>query len=316
LTPRVSPGVNPGTAGFLRKSLSEDRSAVIVAADLTPVLQKILKQLKAFPPSFAHLGKACLGAVLMQALSDTDDQEKLELQWQMSGPFGNLYADALGTGKIRGTIQNLRAEVDSFQLSLGKGLFQVRRTVGDNIKNTGIIESKGSVPEDLKNFLEQSEQKTCDLHLNVAFEIGQNTDTGEEELLVSDGFGFLIHILPTDTEEQKQKMRELWDHRMKMLGPIHEWSLPADPESATRAITEWLTVGSKPLPLKKFPIEDFCTCSVDRIQRAIGLLTTREKQWIFSENSSETEGSLGGETISINCEFCGKNYIIRKEEIR
>ena len=221
---------NMNESGFVRKSISEDGRAVIVTADLTPVLRKIIKQLGAFPASFNHLGQACLGAVLIQALSDTDEEEKLELQWQSTGPFGNLYADALGTGKIRGTIQNLQANVESLKISMGQGLLQVRKLDSHNIKSTGIVESTGWVAGDLKTFLEQSEQKTCAINLHVGFEILSDPVTKLEELQIAEAFGFMIHVLPTDTEDEKTKLLQLWDHRHKMLGPLNEWALPINPE--------------------------------------------------------------------------------------
>jgi len=299
--------------GCVVKVLSEDKSAVLVAADLTPVINAMLIQLKAFPASIHHLGQACLGAVLIQALTDTDEDEKIEIQWQSTGPFGNLYADVLGTGKIRGTIQNLRAEVDSLKASMGPGLLQVRRSNQQAVLSTGIVASKGVVAEDLRIFLEQSEQKTCAINLQVAFSIAKDPHDGTEVLVVSDAFGFMLHLLPTESPELRDRLMKVWDHRISMLGPLNEWSLPQDSEKSVRAIIEWLTVGSKPTQLKKYPVEFYCSCSVDRIQRAIALLTPREKKWILTREDEAGESEV--EKVSVNCEFCGKTYAIEKNDL-
>ncbi len=307
----VPPESSPPPQGFLRKVLSEDKTAVISAVDLTPILQSRVDQTDDFPASLNHLGQGCLGAVLLQSLSDTDENEKVELQWQSTGPFGNLYADALGTGRIRGTIQKPKAEVASLKVSLGPGIFQVRRSQGKDLKSTGLVQSTGRVAQDLVAYLRQSEQKICGLNLHVGMEMSEK----ENRLIVSGAVAFIIHVLPSEgSKMESAELSELWEHRMRVMGPLNEWKLPDAPEESTRSMIEWLTVGSKPLPLRSYPIAAYCTCSEERAARAVGLLTTREKNWILSGEGKPSE-KKNSETVEINCEYCGAVYKLSRENI-
>jgi redox-regulated HSP33 family molecular chaperone len=293
--------------GYLRKALSEDKTAVISAIDLTPVVQEMLDRCDDFPASLNHRAQACLGALLLQSLSDTDENEKFELQWHSTGDFGNLFADALGTGRIRSTIQRPKAEVASLKVSLGPGVLQIRRSLGTALKSNGLVQSKGWVAQDLVAYLRQSEQRNCGLNLHVGFE----EQSGQEKLKVQAAVGFLIHVLPVDHQMHSSsdplELSELWDHRMKIMGPLSEWKLPSDPQASTQSMIEWLTVGSKPLALQSYPIGLYCTCSEERAARAVGLLTPREKNWMLKDHNEEV--------FEVNCEYCGAVYKLKRPTV-
>jgi redox-regulated HSP33 family molecular chaperone len=286
------------------KALSEDQTVVIVSLEARSLVQELAERLGAYPPSIVHLGQACLGALLLQALTDTDEDEKVELQWNCAGPFGHLYADALGTGRVRATIHKPQAEVQSLHESLGVGVLQVRRLSRDGTpKGTGIVTAQGRVAEDLVDYLDKSEQRSCGMNLSVQVAWDQEAaDAGRAPFKVSEATGYIVHVLPQEREGLKQQLLEGWHERMRVMGPLSSWAIPEDSTTAAEHILSLLTVGSKPKIHLKKGVELFCTCSSDRAERALALLTPRERQGLVSDEDKVSN------TVTMTCEYCGVVY--------
>lgn len=287
------------------KALSEDHSAVIVAVEGRELVSELGRRLKAFPASLRHLGQALLGVTLLQAMSDATEDEKIEVQWHTPGAFGNLYADSLGTGRLRGTIQDPQAEIFDFSEGLGEGLLQVRRTKPGGLTTTGLVEASGSVAEDLVSYLQDSEQRSCGMRLNVKIERDLEAEARGDErpFKVTQAAGYLVHVLPQDDEKKKESLLQLWHQRMKVMGPLSEWAIPADSEEALRFMVHLLTVGSKPQYEKVVPLEIYCTCSEERAKRALALLSPRDRRDL-------THDAQSTKPIDLTCEYCGRTYLI------
>jgi len=297
------------SSGALLKALSEDKSAVIVAVEARALIQELGKRLGAFPPPLKHLGLGLLGASLVHALSDLQDNEKLELQWRTAGNFGHLCADVLGSGRLRGTIGQPRAEVFNFDEGLGAGLLQVRRSRKKGVPTTGVVQAKGSVVEDIVQYLQDSEQKPCALNLHVKIEWDEEAEKRGEEtpFRVVQAVGYLIHVLPQDTDATRDAYADLWAQRMKVMGPLSEWAIPENSKAALRFMVDLLTVGSKPSLSKVQPLNLYCTCNEDRAKRALALLSPRERNSLLEEEATK-------ENIELKCEYCGETYLIAVDE--
>jgi molecular chaperone Hsp33 len=287
------------------KALSEDHSAVIVAVEGRELVSELGRRLKAFPASLRHLGQALLGVTLLQAMSDAMDDEKIELQWHTPGAFGNLYADSLGTGRLRGTIQEPQAEIFDFSEGLGEGLLQVRRTKPGGVTTTGLVEARGSVAEDLVSYLQDSEQRSCGMRLNVKIERDLEVEARGDErpFKVTQAAGYLVHVLPQNDEKTKEAFLQLWHQRMNVMGPLSEWAIPADSEEALRFMIHLLTVGSKPQYEKPVSLGIYCTCSEERAKRALALLSPRDRKDLTPDDKS-------AKPIDLTCEYCGRTYLI------
>lgn len=294
---------------MLIKALSEDQSAVIVAIEARALIQEISDRLLPYPPALRHLAQAIIGAGLLQGLSDWEDDEKLELQWSTVGPFGSLCADVLGSGKVRGSLANLRPDVFDFEQGLGSGLLQVRRRSLGGVTTTGLVEAKGNVVEDLLSYLKESEQKYCSLQIHIQIEWDQEAENKgtSQPFKIVDAVGYLIHILPQDSEVQQSAFVELWKQRMNIMGPLSEWAIPKDSSEATKFMIELLTVGSKPKMSSPKSIMLYCTCNEERAKRAIALLNSDDRKSILLDSNENT--------IDLKCEFCGKNYRIAGDEV-
>jgi len=297
-------------SGSIKKALGPKAEALMVAIDATESIDELVQNLAIYPPSAYHLGQAVLGSMLIQAMSDTDDHERYDLQWKIEGPFGNLVAEALDTGKYRASIAKTQTAEDTFGKPLGDGILQVRRSNKDGKQvASGLIETLGTVAEDLTDYLERSEQKKCALALYV--NIDWDESRGKEfPFKVKKAIGYLVHILPADSEAKQDVTVAMWDKHLKDLGPMSNWELPEDPDKATSAIFSFLTgLPENPITYSS-QIQQNCPCSESRIFRAVELLTNSEKKWIL--NGPEEQQKK--ESLEVECEFCGQVYEISKDD--
>lgn len=284
------------TTNALVKTISENQEAVIYALDATDLVQEAMERVGTFPPATKHLGQAMMASVLLQALTDSETNETLSLQWMCEGPFGHCYAESRNYGEVRGTIQNPQAPVTDYETTLGPGLLQVRRGRGP-VATTSVVNATGNVSNDVVEYLEQSEQKNCGINLSVQIEIDPND---ENKLRVREARGYLVHILPQPTEVKMNEALLRWDRQMQTLGPISRWALR---ESHTTLDMLRLISGEpEPKVVMNQRVTFSCNCSEERATRALALLETQEaKEGTFHEEP-ETE---------IRCEFCGRVYHIQ-----
>lgn len=281
----------------------------MIAVDATESIDELMIRQQVYPPSMHHLGQAALASMLVQGLSDASDEERVDFQWKLEGPFGNLMAESLGPGKYRSSISNSQTSEDTFGKPLGPGILQVRRSNRDGRQiAAGIIESQGGVAEDLAEYLQKSEQKSCAVGLYV--KVGWDESRGKEfPFKVERAIGYLVHVLPSNTDAERNMHLAMWDKHLKELGPLSHWELPKNPEACTSTMFSFMTGHAQNPEVYSSQVQIFCPCSESRIFKAVELLTTREKDWLISGKESEP-------SIEVSCEFCGEVYELSKDEFR
>ncbi|MCO5142174.1 MAG: Hsp33 family molecular chaperone HslO [Oligoflexia bacterium] len=285
---------------LLQKCVSKNQDAVVYAIDATALVQETMERVGTWPTATNHLGQALMGAALIQALNDKDGHLDITFQWMCAGPFGHVYTDAKNFGELRGTISNPKADVDSYEVGLGTGVLQVKttRSLGGG---TSIVDSKGSVSEDLVEYLEKSEQKNCGLNLSVL--IAWNED--KTNFRVKSALGYLVHILPQQSTQRMNELLLSWDQHMKALGPISKWVL--NENHRTTEMLRFLCAEEHPKIVMDQRITFRCNCDEQRAKRALALL----------EHQEDLEGQNNHQNVTeIRCEFCGKIYEIKAPPIK
>jgi molecular chaperone Hsp33 len=279
---------------------------VIVTLELRELLQSLMEQLGAFPSPMLHLGHACLGALLVQATADPLEDEQVELQWMLDGPFGALHARSEGFAKVRGSIGVPQVLLPQLETSLGNGIFQCRKTK-NHVHSQGLVPSSGWVYQDLQEFFEVSEQKKCAVGLSLHFALDESRK--EQPFVIDRALAYLVHMLPSEHGVEAARL-EAMDRHLKNLGPISEWVLnPKDSADTTLTMARFLSAEMQVQTLHESKVELFCSCTKEKVLRAISLLTARERSsWLGKEEGDAAD-------YEIKCEFCGKLYKIAKSEV-
>jgi molecular chaperone Hsp33 len=282
----------------LIKALSKDGQAVVYTLDATSVVQESMERIGSYPPATKHLGQAMMAAVLLQALTDSETNETLGLQWSNTGPFGTCFAESRNFGEVRGTITYPQAPVMDYETKMGEGVLQVRRRRGP-IDTASTVKAVGDVSLDVVEFLENSEQKNCGINLSVV--IGIDPDNADK-FIVKEALGYLIHILPQATPEKATAALVNWNSQMLALGAISQWALREGQKNVDMA--RMLLSDNNPNIVMSQRVEFACTCSEERAARALALAEDQEEREGFHHAGKQTE---------ITCEFCGQHYILTAE---
>ncbi|MBP7845235.1 MAG: Hsp33 family molecular chaperone HslO [Proteobacteria bacterium] len=295
-------------ADNIRRSLTANHDCLIVTVDAQEVLQNLMSQLSVMPSPMLHLAQACLGSLLVQAINDPQEEEKIELQWMTDGPFGTLHARSEGLGKVRGNIQKPELILPQLENSLGQGIFQCRKTK-DSLTSQGNVASQGYVNLDLQEYFQSSEQKVCGVGLSVHFSLDESSPNKNNPVKIDRALGYLLHLLPNDKGVDPRRI-EAFDRHLKNLGPISEWLLEGNSEKRTQVMAHYLSGEPNIRTLHSEPVVLHCSCSKEKVLRAISLLTARERNH-FLKKDDEKEPDY-----EVRCEFCSKLYKVSPAEVR
>ena len=283
----------------LKKTVSENKEAVIFALDATDLVHEAMERIQSWPPATKHLGQAMMSAILLQALTEAEDNETVSLQWMCPGPFGHLYTEARNYGEIRGTIGEPRPpNIADYDTSLGPGVLQIRRSKGA-FGTTSIVKATGDVSTDIVEYLEKSEQRNCGINLLVKIDWD---DSEKQKFQVTRALAYLVHILPQPNEQKMNEALVRWDRQINSLGSMTKWLLREN--DVTLDMLRIISGEPEPNIVMSQRVKFSCKCSEERAARALTLLNSHEEKEIAKTALQQAE---------IRCEYCGKVFNIKSE---
>lgn len=250
------------------------------------------------PVATAALGRTLLAASLMgDALKE--EQGSLTLQIKGGGPLGTVLAVSDCEGNVRGYVQN--PHVDLMETAPGK--LDVGGAVGLDgtltvIKDIGLKEPyvgsiglfSGEIADDIAMYFVESEQIPTACALGVL--------VGTDQSVAAAG-GYLIQLLPGAGEELIQKI-EAGVRQLDSVSRALEGGL--DAEGLLRAALSEFEVEV----LEKHPVEYRCTCSRDRVSRALISMGRDELSDMIREQGK----------AELTCQFCDKVYTYSREQLQ
>lgn len=242
------------------------------------------------------LGRVMLGAVLMAAQLKNDQQ--IAIHFGCSGPFKTLYAQASYEGNIRAYVANPKAPdiVLHNQISLGPLVGDGNLTVSTYIPNSNQPQSSfikivsGEIGEDLVHYMNQSMQIPCILNLGVHL---------NSQGLIDICSGLLIELMPGHTPEEILKI----ENDFKKAPPLSKIIKPGI--SAQEVVDIFLKDFLMLQLSHPYGIQYQCTCTQSRVEESLKLLSENDWEEIFLENKE----------IDINCQMCGKKYVLSMQDL-
>lgn len=284
--------------GKLYRVISADGSAFAEVLDAKDIVSEIERIHKTSAVVTAGLGRLTIGASLMGYMLKGKD-DSLTLRVDADGQTGQLVAVSDSMGNVKSYVNNPVVEIPLN----AQGKLDVGSAVGHNgtlsvVKDLGLKEPyvgviplvSGEIAEDIANYYATSEQipTVCSLGVLV-----------NPDLSVKSAGGFLVQLLPFADE----KCIDIIERNLKNIRPVS--AMLADgitPEE----IADMLMDGLNPEPLDEAQPAYKCDCSRERTEGVLISLGKKELDSIAED----------GKDISINCHFCGKEYIFTPEEIK
>jgi len=281
------------------RAFTQDGFAKISAISGRELVQRAHVLHGTSPVATAALGRTlCATSMLGDMLKEQDASVTLRING--GGPIGSVIAVSDSEGNVRGYAQHPRIDLPKRadgKLDVGgavgtKGMLTVSRDLG--LKEPYIGSSNlvsGEIAEDLALYFVESEQ------VGAACGLGVLVDT---DLSVRCAGGFIVQLLPGAPDS----LIDVIEENIKAMGSVTD--VLKEEGSDASVIVEKVFAGLSPEILSRRPVEYRCTCSRERVRRAI--------ESMGRENLEEICES--GETTEVSCHFCGKAYLFSHEEVR
>ena len=254
---------------------------------------------KTTPVAAAALGRT-MSAALMMADMLKGEKDLITLRIEGDGPLGSVTATADNAGHVKGYVSNplvlLPPKADGHLdvgRAVGKGMLTVIRDLDLKNTYTGQVElQSGEIAEDVARYFAESEQVPSAVGLGVLV-----SGSGESAKVHQAG-GYIIQLMPfaengiIDRLEQNIKAAP---YVTDMLSEGHT------PESMLGLLLDGLGLSIN----DRSPVEFYCNCSRERVERALLLLGKEE----LSSIANAPEATV------LTCQFCRKAYPFSKAEL-
>lgn len=250
------------------------------------------------PVVTAALGRL-LTAGAMMGMMLKGEKDMLTLQIAGDGPIGGITVTADALGHVKGYAKNSQVMIGANEKgkldvakAVGKGILRVIKDMGLKEPYVGqtVLES-GEIAEDLTYYFANSEQVPSSVGLGVLMDRETNT--------VKQAGGFIIQLMPFADEETISRLES-------NLGKVDSVTKLFEEGKTPQQLLELLLEGLTPEILEEGPVEFFCNCDKERVEKALISLGKQELEELIAE----------GKEIELNCHFCGSSYVFSVEELK
>ena len=226
------------------------------------------------------------------------EKDLITLQITGSGPLKGVLVTSDSKSNVKGYVVNPDADLPlkpdgklDVGNAVGAGTLKIIKDVGLKDPYVGSIELiSGEIADDLTYYFAQSEQVPSSVGLGVL------VDT---DCTIKHSGGFIVQLMPGADEEIIDKLEK------KLMTIPYVTDMLNDGYSAEKMLEAIL--GDLELEiLEKSPMQYKCTCSKDRVEKAIISLGKKEISQIIEEDKK----------AELTCQFCGKVYNFNETELK
>lgn len=281
---------------YLIKATAFDGMVRCYAAVTTNMVEEARRRQDTWPTASAALGRSLTITTMMGAMLKGDD--KLTTKITGNGPLGAIVADANAKGEGRGYVANPHVDFPlnkygklDVSRAVGEGVLSVVKDQGLRDYFTGQVPIvSGEISEDYTYYFATSEQ--------IPSAVGAGVLVAPDYHILASG-GFILQMMPGATNE-------IIDEIEKNIAALPQLSQLIEDGYTPEQILEQLIDKDAIHILEKMPIEFKCTCSKDRMLRAIkGLGAAEIESMIEKDHGAE-----------VTCHFCNEVYQITETELQ
>ena len=267
----------------------------VMLCETTRTVQRCADIHETTPVCTAALGRLMTGTLMLGIMMKGED-ESVTVQMKGDGPIGSLVSVA-DHGFVRACADNPRVDLplrEDGKLDVGRavghtGRMSVIKDLGMRKQYIGQSEIvSGEIAMDFANYFTVSEQQPSLVALGVLV-------SGDVVLKAG---GLLIQPLPGCPDEVIDQL----ELRSPMFADISREMTFAP----IRQLSEDWFRGMEPRILETTPIAYRCTCSRDRMEKALISLGRNDLQSLIDEDE-------GAELV---CHFCRKKYMFTTDELK
>ncbi len=250
------------------------------------------------PVVTAALGRLLTAGTMMGSMLKGEN-DILTLQVNGSGPMQGMTVTADSRGRVKGYAKvpdvllpaNSKGKLDVAG-AVGLGVLSVIKDMGLKEPYVGQVALQTSeIAEDLTYYFATSEQVPSSVGLGVLMDKETNT--------VKQAGGFIIQLMPFAEESVISKLEE-------NLKEVDSVTRLFEAGNSPEQILEILLKGFDMEITDTMPVEFYCNCTKERVEKALISIGKKELQELIDE----------GKEIEMNCHFCNTNYTFDVEELK
>lgn len=283
-------------ADYLVRATAAGAQLRAFACTTKELVEQAKKAHNTSPVATAALGRLLSAGCMMGSMLKGED-DLLTLQISGDGPLGGLTVTADAKGRVKGYVNepgvilpaNAAGKLDVGG-AVGQGILRVIKDMGLKEPYVGqTVLQTGEIAEDLTAYFAASEQVPSSVGLGVLM----NRDN-----TVRQAGGFIIQLMPFTEDAVIDKLEE-------NLSRVNSVTSLLDAGNTPKQLLEILLEGLEPEFTDTLPLQFFCNCSKERVEKAL-----------ISIGRAEIEDMIkDGREIEVNCHFCNKHYIFTVEEL-
>lgn len=282
---------------YIIRATAADAGIRAFAATTKELVEKARQIHDTSPVITAALGRLLTGGVMMGAMLKGED-DLLTLQVSGDGPVRGMTVTAGSNGTVKGYAvepqvmlpKNAAGKLDVGG-AVGRGTLRVIKDMGLKEPYVGQTALQtGEIADDLTYYFAASEQVPSSVGLGVLME-KNNT--------VKQAGGFIIQLMPFVGEEVIGALE-------KNLAAFSTVTTVLDEGKTPEEMLQQLLAGLDPVITEKMPCQYECSCSRERMERAIISIGKKDIEEMIND----------GEAIEVNCQFCGNSYHFSVEELK
>lgn len=281
---------------YILRATAGNGSMRLFVADTRNTVEQAFLYHKTSPVMSAALGRALTGAAIMGSMLKNDD-DMVTIQIKGDGPGGGLTVTSDAKSRVKGYVNNPVVDIPlkpngklDVQAALGYGTLTVIKDMGMKEPYVGQIPlMSGEIAEDLTYYFAKSEQTPSAVALGVLVDRDYN---------IKESGGFIIQMMPDADDNIITKLEE----KLKTMEPV---TAMLDKGMAPEDILNELAGEFEPKILDKVPVEYYCNCSRERVERALISIGKKELAHIIEEDKQ----------ASLHCHFCNKDYVFNENDL-
>lgn len=273
---------------YLIRATGFDGHVRAFAARTTDTVEEMRRRHDMWNTATAAAGRTLTITLMMGAM--LKGNESLSVKVKGGGPIGQIVAEANAHGEGIAYVTNPHVHFDLNE----KGKLDVARAVGTDgfvyvIKDLGMKEPyqgsspivSGEIGEDFTYYFVMSEQTPS------AVAVGVLVNPDDRSVLASGGF--ILQLLPDTPEEVVEKLEQRLAELPQVSRMIGEGLSPE--EILDRVLDQ-------PKVLSRTEIQFSCSCSWDKVSKALISLGREEMENILAEQGE----------AEVHCHFCNERY--------
>ena len=282
---------------YIVRATAADGFIRAFAAISTNTVEEARKIHGTTPVASAALGRMLTAGAMMGAMLKSE-KDLITLQITGNGPLKGVLVTSDSSSNVKGYVVNPDTDLPlkpdgklDVGNAIGAGTLKIIKDVGLKDPYVGSIELiSGEIADDLTYYFAQSEQVPSSVGLGVL------VDT---DCTIKHSGGFIVQLMPGAEEEVIDKLEK------KLMTIPYVTDMLNDGYSAEKILEAIL--GDLNLEiLEKSPMQYKCTCSRDRVEKAIISLGKKEISQIIEEDKK----------AELTCQFCGKVYDFNEAELK